>query len=119
MFDPFGANPHQFESARWHETDREHCKLIRVEIVTENERRWSSLIQSLVTSEGTTVLKTDYAYAYQPDQHIFYRNKWWLITAVGEKDLELNPQAMALVSPVFNRQTILEVMEVDEWILPQ
>ena len=42
----------------------------------------------------------------------FYREKWWEITNVGERRLDVNPQALALVKPSVHTQYILEIIEV-------
>lgn len=102
----------QFEFARWCKEDREHYKIIRVEIVSENEKRWSTVLQNIITRSDSTLLRTAYSYPYDTRQHIFYRNKWWEITNIGEITLEVNPQALALVKGG-NMQYVLEVVQVD------
>lgn len=103
----------QFEWARWAWDDKEHYKIIKVEIATENEKRWDTVISNIVTTEDSAVLKTMYNYDYKVSQHIFYRGAWWQIRNIGERSQEINPQALLLVRPEINKQTILEIMKVD------
>lgn len=102
----------QFEFARWCKEDKEHYKIIRVEIIGENEKRWSTVLQNVITRSDSTLLRTAYVQSYDTRQHIFYRNKWWEIINVGEITLEVNPQALALVNGG-NMQYVLEVIQVD------
>lgn len=103
----------QFEYARWCEgKDPTHYKIIRVEVVREDEKRWSTVLQNLLTTSDSTVLRTAYAYPYQRRQHIFFRNTWWEIQSVGEMSQDVNPQSLALVSGG-NTQCVLELLQVD------
>lgn len=102
----------QFEYARWCEKEREKYKIIRVEIVREDEKRWNTVLQNVITRSDSTLLRTAFAYPYEPRQHIFYRNAWWEITNIGEITLDVNPQSLALVNGG-NRQSVLEVIKVD------
>ncbi len=102
----------QFEWARWAPESYDNYNLIQVERVSDNEKRWSTVIQNLMTAADSTLLRTSYVYDYAPRQHIFYRDKWWEITAVTEVTLDVNPQAFALVRGV-NRQSIIELKQVN------
>lgn len=102
----------QFEWAKWYEKDREKYKLIQVLIVSEDAKRWDTVIQNIITQSDSTVLLTDYAYPYETGQQIFYRDTWWVITAVGEKSLDVNPQVMSLIKPKYNMQNVLELQKV-------
>lgn len=104
----------QFESARWYKDGKEDFKFIRVSVASENQKRFSTVIMNLITQANSTILLTSYAYPYAVRQRIFYRNKWWEITNVGDRTLDVNPQAMSIVNPAVNMQYILEVIEVDE-----
>ena len=102
----------QFEYARWCENAPDKYKLIRVEIVSENEKRWSTVLQNIITRSDGTLLRTAFVYPYDTRQHIFYRNAWWEITNVGEITTDVNPQALGLVSGGCT-QYVLEVIQVD------
>lgn len=105
----------QFERAKWYPTeDKNDYKLIGVAVVSENEKRWDTVISNIITASDNTVLLTNYAYPYKTRQHIFYRDKWWEIIAVGEKTLDINPQAMSLLKPKYNTQYVLEIKERDK-----
>lgn len=105
----------QFEYARWCPETSDSYKIIKVSIVSENAKRWDTVIANLITQSNSTVLLTSYAYPYKERQHIFYRDKWWEITAIGEKNLDVNPQSLALVNSVINKQCVLEIQETD-WL---
>lgn len=102
----------QFEWAKWFPGDKEHFERIQVGIVSESAKRFDTVITNLITQSNSTMLFTAYAYPYAVRQHIFYREKWWEITNVGERSLDVNPQAMALVKPSVHTQYILEIIEV-------
>ncbi len=102
----------QFEYARWCEHERQKYKIIRVETVSEDQKRWSTVLQNIITRSDSTLLRTAYAHPYETRQHIFYRNKWWEITNVGEVTLDINPQVLGLVKGG-NTQYVLEVVQVD------
>ncbi|MDE6398604.1 MAG: hypothetical protein K2L51_04725 [Clostridiales bacterium] len=102
----------QCEYARWCENEREKYKVICVEEISENEKRWSTVLQNIITTAGSTLLRTAFAYPYDKRQHIFYRNEWWEITNAGEVTTDVNPQNLGLVTGG-NMQYILEVVQVD------
>ena len=102
----------QFEFARWSPKVYTQYKIIRVSVVSENEKRWSTVIQNLITTADSTLIRTSYAHDYQPRQHVFFRNHWWEIRAVTDITQEINPQLLRLVNggtSVF----ILEIVQVD------
>lgn len=101
----------QFEWAKWYEKNKEQYKLIKVSIVSEDAKRWDTVIQNIITHSNSTVLITGYAYPYEVGQQIYYRDKQWVIVSVGEKSLDVNPQAMSLVKPICV-QKVLELQEV-------
>ena len=102
----------QFEYARWCEKSPQKYKIIRVEAVRDDEKRWSTVLQNIITVSDSTLLRTAFAYPYEVRQHLFYRNKWWEILNVGEVTLDVNPQRRALVRGG-NMQYVLEVIQVD------
>lgn len=102
----------QFEFARWSPKVYTQYKIIRVSVVSENEKRWNTVIQNLITTADSTVIRTAYVYDYQPRQHIFFRNHWWEIRAVTDVTQDVNPQALGLVKSG-TAQYILEVVKVD------
>lgn len=108
----FQLGHNQFEWARWAEKEYTKYKFIRVEIVTENERRWSTVLSNVITRADSTLLKTSYQFPFDTRQHIFYRNKWWEIINVGEISAEVAPQALSLVKGG-NKQYVLEIVQVD------
>ena len=102
----------QFEFARWSPERYDRYKIIRVSVVSEDEKRWSTVIQNLMTAADSTVIRTAYAYDYQPRQHVFFRNHWWEIRGVTEVTQDVNPQALALVNGG-NTQFIMELVQVN------
>ncbi|MCH5165646.1 MAG: hypothetical protein J1G01_04525 [Clostridiales bacterium] len=107
-----GLGHNQFEFARWAPEKYNRYKIIRVEVVSENEKRWSTVIQNLITVADSTLIRTAFVYDYKPGQHIFFRNKWWEIRSVGEMTGDVNPQALSLVNGG-NTQYVLELTEVN------
>ncbi len=103
----------QFEFARWAPVTYDRYKIIRVQVVSDNERRWSTVIQNLMTAADSVLVRTSFVYDYAPRQHLFYRNKWWEIRSVADVTLDVNPQALSLVRGGVNSQFILELVEVD------
>lgn len=106
-----GLGYNQFEYARWAEQGYDKYKFIRVEVVSENEARWSTAIQNIMTTEDSTYVRTAYEYPYKPRQHLFFRNAWYEITAVGEITQDVNPQALGLVCGA--RMFVLELHRVN------
>ena len=102
----------QLEFARWAPETYERYKIIRVRVVSEDEKRWSTVIPNLMLNADNLLLRTAFVYDYKPRQHVMFRNKWWEITAVAEITQEVNAQATALVN-CGNRQFVLELTEVD------
>ncbi|MDE7406478.1 MAG: hypothetical protein K2M89_06370 [Clostridiales bacterium] len=107
-----GLGHSQFEIARWAPKEYGRYKFIRVELVSENEKRWSTVIQNLITVADSTVIRTATVYDYAPRQHVMFRNKWYEIRAVTEITQDIAPQSLALVSGG-NRQFIMELVEVN------
>lgn len=102
----------QFEFARWSPEEYDRYKIIRVETVSENEKRWSTVIQNLMTTADSVLVRTAYIYDYKPRQHMFFRNKWWEIVAVNEVTQDVAAQSIALVSGG-NKQFVIELKEAD------
>ena len=102
----------QFEYARWSAKEYDRYKLIRVQVVSENERRWSTVIQNLMTTADSILLRTSYVYDYKPRQHVFFRNRWWEIRSVADVTQDISSQATALVNRGA-QQFVLELAEVD------
>lgn len=102
----------QFEFARWSPKVYTAYKLIQVSVVADNERRWSTVIQNLVTTADSVVIRTAYRYDYEPRQHIFFRNQWWEIRGVTEVSADVAPQALGLVKGG-QIQVIMEIVRVD------
>lgn len=103
----------QFEWAKWAKDAPDTCEFIRVSVVSEEAKRFSTVFSNVVTQANSTMLLTSYAKPYAVRQHIFYRGKWWEITAVGEKTQDVNPQTLGLVRADVNTQHILEIIEAD------
>lgn len=112
MRELFSLGHNQFEWARWAEKDPKQYKFIRVEIVREDEKRWSTVLQNVITRSDSTLLRTSYQFKFEPRQHIFYRNKWWEILNVGEITTEIAAQTLSLIGGG-NKQYVLEVVQVD------
>ena len=106
----------QFEWAKWYPTeDKQKFEQIQVEVVSENEKRWSTVLQNIMTTADSTLLRTSYAHGYARRQHIFYRDQWWEVINVGTVSSDIAPQAMSLIKPKYTVQYVLEVhLEVDE-----
>lgn len=107
-----GLGQNQFEFARWSPKVYTQYKIIRVAIVSENDKRWSTVIQNLITVADSTVIRTAYVYDYQPQQHVFFRNQWWEIVGVTEITQDIDPQVLALVNGG-NKQFIMELVKVN------
>ncbi len=102
----------QFEWAKWFPTkDKNDFKKIQVEIVNENEKRWSTVLQNIITTADSTLIRTAYAHDYKNRQHIFYRDKWWEIISVGEVATDIAPQVMSLVKPKSLFKYVIEIHE--------
>ena len=102
----------QFEVARYAPERYDDYKIIRVSRVTENERRFDTILQNIMTVADSTLLRTAYIYNYKPRQHIFFRNKWWVIVAATDVTQDVSPQALGLVKGG-TPQFILEITEAD------
>lgn len=102
----------QFEPAYWAEKEPTKTKYISVEPIGDQERRFNSVIQNLITSADSTLIRTSYAYDYKPRQHMFYLDKWWEILSVSNDPTAVNPQSLSLVKRGA-RQFIIELGEAD------
>ena len=107
-----GLGHGQFEIARWAPEEYNRYKFIRVQIVSEDEKRWSTVIQNLITVADSTIVRTATVYDYAPRQHIFFRNHWYEIRAVTDVSLDVNPQSLSLVNGG-NTQYLLELVKVN------
>ncbi len=102
----------QFEFARWAPEHYDRYKIIRVEQVRDNERRFSTVLQNIMTVADSTLLRTAFIYDYKPGQHIFYHNKWWEIIAATDVTQDVAPQALGFVKGG-TPQFILEISEAN------
>lgn len=101
----------QFEYARWYKDCKDDYKLIRVDPISDNETRWSTALQNVITVSKSTLIRTAYGYPYEADQRLFYRDSWWVITSIKEIFMDINPQSLSLVKPM--PQYVLEIIQVD------
>lgn len=102
----------QFEWARWAPESYDNYKLIQVERVSDNEKRWNPMLQNISTTSDSTLLRTAYMYDFKPYQHVFFDGKWQVILSVRKVSTDVNPQALALVRGG-SSQYILEIGEAD------
>lgn len=104
-------NPNAYETAKWFFNERQF-KLIKVEQISDTEKRFSHTIQNLITDAGNTVLKTRYANDYKINQKIFYRDKYWSIRGTASNTSDLAPQLLGITKPQV--EYILEIIEADK-----
>lgn len=109
-FKSLGHN--QFEFARWAPEQCDRYKIIRVQQVSDKERRFSTIMQNIMTVADSTLLRTAFIYSYKPRQHIFFRNKWWVIVAATDVTQDVAPQALGLIKGG-TPQFILEISETN------
>lgn len=107
-----GLGHNQFERARWASESYETYKLIPVEVVSDNEKRWNTAIRNLMATADSMLIRTSYVYDYAPGQHIYFRDKWWEIRAVTEVTQDVASQALSLVKGG-NRQSVIEIAKVN------
>ncbi|MDR3216118.1 MAG: hypothetical protein LBT55_01715 [Clostridiaceae bacterium] len=99
----YGLTQNAFERAMWYPNGRvntEGAKLIRVEVVTDVQKRFGTLVRGLIKDESSTVIRTAYCYDYSPTdikQEIFFRDRYYGISGVGEDTQSVNPQARGLI----------------------
>ncbi len=116
MLNATTRNTQAFEFARWYPTqgDRLNYKSLKVELVSNNEMRYSHVIKNLITSSENTALKTDYGYDYKINDEIYYNGNWWLIISINDIRTDLNPQALRLSGSKVNAQWLLELIGVSK-----
>lgn len=105
-------NPQEYEKALYCPEGRNKARLISVNIVSERERHYSNLMQTLTTTEGSTILKTSSRYFYKVGQEISYRGEWWIIKNVKEYSEELNPVAMRLTNETQGKRWAIELLNI-------
>lgn len=102
------TNGNQFESAIIEIDKKEY--FIKVELVQEEERKQSALMQNIATSDDSLMLKTDYTLPYNVGNNIKYRGKWRVVKAIGTRSLDINPQVLGYAVGMTRMQYILEVV---------
>lgn len=107
-----GLGHNQFERALWAPDGYEKYKIIRAEVVSEDSKRWNNVIQNLITSADSLLLRTSDIYPYAPRQHVKFRDVWYEIVSANMMTTEVNPQVLSLVKNG-NPQWLLELKEVD------
>lgn len=107
-----GLGQSQFELARWAPESYDRYKIIRVSVVSEREKQWSTAIQNIMTTAGSTLLKTSSVYPYEPRQHVKFRDEWYEIRNVGTITNDVAGQALALVNSG-NSQYVLELVRAN------
>lgn len=107
-----GLGHNQFEWARWAPESYEKYKLLPVERVSDNDRRWNPMLQNISTSPNSMLLRTSYMYDFKPLQHVFFDGKWQVILSVKTVPTDVNSQSLALVKSGCS-QYILEIGEAD------
>lgn len=103
----------QFECAYWYAAGREKYKIIKVSVISEREKRFSTVLQNKGIVDDSTLLKTNYYYSFKVKQEIFYRESWWIIRSVLENGSDVNPQALSWVKPEYNMTYFLEILKID------
>ena len=102
----------QFETAKWFMSENAF-KIIRVSVVSERDKQFSTVLQNIITNKSNTVLMTAFCYDYTPEDRIFFRGKWWEIVSVDFIGNDVNPQAMREISYEHNKQAVIEIMGVE------
>ena len=102
----------QFEWARWAPESYDKYKMIKVERVSNDDKRWNPILQNISTSANSLLLKTAYMYDYQPQQHVFFDGKWYVILNVTTVSTDVNSQSLSLVKNGCS-QYILEIGEAN------
>lgn len=107
------SNPNAYEWARWAPEDRSKYKNIKVEKISDTEKRRNPIYQNLMTNAKSVLLSTIYANDYKPRQQIYYRGKWHVIINVTENEKDIVPQQALLLGANVNKEYYLEIIEKD------
>lgn len=85
------------------------------EKVGEKEKRYNQIIQNLITTENSTIIKTNYMHKWLNQARVKLQDgKLYMITNIKYIDEEINPQAFAVVTESPDILYYLELLEVDE-----
>lgn len=80
-------------------------KTFKCQNMSETRRHYDVISEGLDTTRTDVILRTRYDWGYAPEQHVFYRNKWYQISEV--RPVELG--TMGLIRPREFYLTLLEV----------
>ena len=85
------------------------------EQISEKTRRFDQIIQNLQTSQNSTVIRTNYAYKWKPQDFVILQDsKEYIIVQVQDQEENINPQsASVLISPC-EKMYYLELVQQED-----
>lgn len=107
------SNSNAFEWARWLPKNGQP-KLLKVEIVSENERRFGTISGNITANGDNTTLKTRFCFDYKIEDEIYYRGKHYTIIGIGSRSLEVAPQALSMTKAKYMQEIYLELIEEND-----
>lgn len=109
-----GLNNNQFayETAKYAKSDYSKYNNIRVERISERERRFSPYLRNMFSDTDNIGLKTSYLHDYKIGEFIQYRSRWYQISAITEINNDIAPMAMAVGTR--NRQYAFSLIEAEQ-----
>lgn len=86
------------------------------EQISEKTRRYDQIIQNLQTSQNSTVIRTNYAYRWKPQDKVVLQDlKEYLIIQVQDQEENINPQsASVLITPCEKMYYLELVQEIED-----
>lgn len=102
----------EYEKGYYCPNGRNSKYLIGVQIVSEKERQYSNLMQTLTTVSTSTLIRTSFSYKFEVKKEVYYRGDWWIITNIGEDSRVKSPHTMRLLNTAYGKQWIVELVKV-------
>lgn len=110
----FTKNGNEFETAYYFPTkgNRVTMHAIGVEVVSDKQRQFNTILQAISVDDQSVILKTTYAYDYAQGNEVLWRGKYWLIRSAKTDIRAIAPQSQAWSKPEENAVRYLDLIEV-------
>ena len=86
------------------------------EQMSDKDRRYNHIIQNLITTETSIVIRTNYNYNWQNQAKVLLQDgKFYIINNITEQEEEINPQVYSLVRQSSDKLYYMELVSMDNY----
>lgn len=98
-----------------HKTDEKDYKFFKYELVKDKAKTYNQILQNLITTEGSTIIKTNYNLQWMNQQYVVLQDeRKYIITNIQKIEDDINPQVFGIVKESLDTFYYIELVEYYE-----